>query len=395
MDSLIFSLRNLGRKRMRSFLTILSIAIGVSSVVIIGSIGQIGKATINQELGSLGLGSLSISADAKFTNQKMDETDLALLRDLPIVQSATPVVMEYSNARMRGLIANTVFWGVDGSKNPLISLKSEHGRLLNSMDSAGASNVCVVDKNMAKMFYNRDNIVGKQLEAMIGGRYVTLEIVGVVSSGGNLLQSLVGDMIPSFVYVPYTTIQRYTQDTSFEQIAVTLNDNVDTESASKQIVNTVNHRHNLTRGFKTEDIARQKETLNKIMELVTQILSAIAAVSLMVAGLGVMTVMIVSVHERTREIGIKKSIGASKGRILVEFILESLVLSILGSLAGLGTGLGVIIIGCSVFSLELTLDVPLILSCLFLSVIVGALFGAYPAALAARMRPVDALRTDY
>lgn len=394
MDSLIYVLRNLGRKRLRSFLTILSILIGVASVVIIGSIGQIGKQTISQELGALGLGSLSVSADSKFTSRRLDEYDLKSIRDLEFVESATPVVTHYSNAKMRGLVANTLYWGMDASKNPLISLKTLHGRSINEADCASVSHVCVVDVNMAKMFYNRENIVGKHLEAMIGGRYVTLEIVGVVSSGGSLLQSMVGDMIPSFVYVPYTTVQRYTGDTYFEQLAVTLRDGESQQKASGQIVSVLNRRHGLTRGFKTEDIARQKETLNNIMELITRILSAIAAVSLAVAGLGVMTVMIVSVHERTREIGIKKSIGASGARILFEFILESLVLSVLGSLGGLAAGVSILAAGCAVLSLDLTLDLPLIGACLIASLVIGAVFGAYPAAIAARMRPVEALRTD-
>ena len=107
-DSFVCSLRNLGRKRFRSFLTIASIAIGVASVVLIGSIGEIGKQTISDELNSLGLGSLTVSADQKFTRQKMDQRDLELIRNLPTVKSATPVVVDFSSIRMRGLVANAM-----------------------------------------------------------------------------------------------------------------------------------------------------------------------------------------------------------------------------------------------------------------------------------------------
>ena len=126
-------------------------------------------------------------------------------------------------------------WGVDCEGDQLISLKPQHGRLLNEADIAGASDVCVIDANVAQMFYKRDNIVGKYLDAMIGGSYVRLEIIGVAASGGNILQTMVGDVIPSFAYVPYTTIQRYTGDQAFEQIAVTLHDDSNSDAVAEQM----------------------------------------------------------------------------------------------------------------------------------------------------------------
>lgn len=393
-DSFVCSLRNLGRKRFRSFLTIASIAIGVASVVLIGSIGEIGKQTISDELNSLGLGSLTVSADQKFTRQKMDQRDLELIRDLPSVKSATPVVVNFSSIRMRGLVANAMLWGVDSEGDQLISLKSQHGRLLNEADIAGAADVCVIDANVAQMFYKRDNIVGKYLEAMIGGSYVRLEIVGVASSGGNILQTMVGDVIPSFAYVPYTTIQRYTGDQAFEQIAVTLHDDSNSDATAEQLTASVNRLHNINRGFKAENVSKQKETLNNLLGIVTVVLSSIAAVSLVVAGLGIMTVMTVSVNERTREIGIKKSIGATRGTILLEFLIEAFTISLIGSMVGVGGGLSVVWIGCALLHIPVSIDPGLIMISVLLTVGIGMVFGVYPATVAARMRPVDALRTD-
>lgn len=393
-DSFVCSLRNLGRKRFRSFLTIASIAIGVASVVLIGSIGEIGKQTISDELNSLGLGSLTVSADQKFTRQKMDQRDLELIRDLPTVKSATPVVVDFSSIRMRGLVANAMLWGVDCKGDQLISLKSQYGRLLNEADIAGASDVCVIDANVAQMFYKRDNIVGKYLDAMIGGSYVRLEIVGVAVSGGNILQTMVGDVIPSFAYVPYTTIQRYTGDQAFEQIAVTLHDDSNSDAVAEQLTASVNRLHNINRGFKAENISKQKDTLNNLLGIVTIVLSSIAAVSLVVAGLGIMTVMTVSVNERTREIGIKKSLGATRGTILLEFLIEAFTISLIGSMVGVGAGLFVVWFGCILLHIPVSVDPRLIAISIILTVGIGMIFGVYPATVAARMRPVDALRTD-
>ncbi len=395
LDSLVCSFRNLGRKKFRSFLTISGISVGVASVILIGSIGEIGKNTINQELQSLGLGSITVSADRKFTNQKMTEEDLNLIRENPNVKSATPIVMDYSSVRMRGLVANSVLWGTDRGENQIISLTPQYGRLLTQADVSSAAEVCIVDSNVANLFYKRENIVGKFLDAMIGGSYVRLKIVGVASSGGNLLQNMVGDVIPSFIYLPYTTLQRYAGEASFDQIAVTMLDNQNIEAVSEQIAALVNRQHNISRGFKADNISRQKETLDRVLGIITVVLSAIAAVSLVVAGLGIMTVMIVSVNERTREIGIKKSIGATQNTILVEFLIEAFTISLIGSVIGVAAGVLFTAIGCLAISLPVLINFHLIGASIGISVIVGIVFGVYPAMMAAKLHPVNALRIEY
>ena len=394
LDSLICSFRNLGRKKFRSILTISGISIGVASVVLIGSIGAIGKETINKELSSLGLGSLTISTDSKFTDIKMTEEDLESLREAGPVKEAVPIVVQYTNVKMRGLIANTVVWGVDDTEDQVISLEQKYGRMINKNDIASGSDVCVVDYNTAQVFYKRDNIVGKKLELMLGGQYVTLEIVGVAASGGNILQTMVGDMIPSFIYVPYTTVQRYMGDNTFSQIAVTLKDKEHIESDSEYLTAFMNRKYNIERGFKTDNISKQKDTLNNMLNIITMVLSSIAAVSLVVAGLGIMTIMIVSVNERTKEIGIKKSIGATKGIIMTEFLIEAFTISLIGSIIGVGTGMGLVWAGCMFLSIPMTIDFQMMIVSIVMSVAISVIFGVYPATLAAKLRPVDAFRTE-
>ena len=400
-DSFVCSIRNLGRKRFRSFLTIASIAIGVASVVLIGSIGEIGKGAITDELNSLGLGSVTVSADKKFTSLKMGEEDLALLRKSPQVESATPIVVSYSSIRMRGLVANAVLWGVDDGKNQVISLTPKYGRMLDAADIAGAADVCVIDSNVAELFYKRDNVVGKSLDAMIGGSYVRLEIVGIASSGGNILQNMVGDVIPSFAYLPYTTVQRYTGEDSFGQIAVTLRDSADIDAAAEQLSASVNRFHNIERGFKAENISKQKDTLDNLLGVVTIVLSAIAAVSLVVAGLGIMTVMIVSVNERTREIGIRKALGAKERVILSQFVVEAATTSALGGVLGIVLGYIVSMAANRILpmissSIDVTVSPSFnsIVVAFGISVGIGVLFGYLPAKRAARLNPIEALRYD-
>ncbi len=392
VDGLFYGFRNLRRKGGRSLLTVISIAIGVTSVVLIGSIGEIGKREIDQELSSMGLGSIAVSADQKLTTQKMDRTDLQLLQSYPDVQSAVPIVTQLSTIRMRGMIANAMVWGISEENTQLISLETRHGRKFREADLLGKADVCLVDSRVAELFYQRENVVGKTMDLLLNGNYVSFEIVGVVSSGGNVLQNLVGDVIPSFVYLPYTTLQKYTGDNTFQQIAVTVQEGRDTGTLSQQLQDAVNRQHQLKRGFKASDLSKQKDSLNRLLEIVTFALSSIAAVSLVVAGLGIMTVMVVSVQERTREIGIKKSLGATQGMILSEFLMEALLLSLAGSLIGLLVGIGGVGLGCLLLGIQMRLNFQLLLLSILVSIFTGVIFGAYPALLAAKMRPVDALR---
>lgn len=393
-DCIISGFRNLGRKKFRSFLTISSIAIGVASVVLVSCIGRIGHQAISTELGSLGIGSITVSADKKLTTEKMTADDLELILKNENVVSVSPLIATYGSIRMRGLVANAVLMGMNGESSGVVELTPKYGHMITQADVAAALDVCVVDSNAAKLFYGRENIVGKTLDAMIADSYVTLEIIGVADSGGSIMQSVVSDIAPSFVYIPYSTIQRYKGEQNFDSVAVTLVEECDVQAVSTQITAALNRRHNISRGFSSENVAKQKDALNNVLSIVTMILSAVAGVSLVVAGLGIMTIMVVCVNERTREIGIKKSIGAPSRVILVEFLLEALMISLLGSLCGIAAGLLITFAGCSIFGIDMLVDTNMLLVCIVVTIFVGVVFGAYPASLAAKMKPVDALRTE-
>jgi putative ABC transport system permease protein len=252
----------------------------------------------------------------------------------------------------------------------------------------------VVDQNVARAYYKRDNIVGKTVSIQFASGNRELEIVGVVSSGGNLLQGLIGEVVPCFVYMPYTTLQDYSGKDSFDQIAIKIKPGVDGDIAGEQIQNVLVDYTGVTGGFKAENMASQKEKLDSVLNIITVALSAIAAVSLIVAGLSIMTVMLVSVGERTREIGIKKSIGASRRSILTEFMVEAFAISVIGSLIGTAVGVLLIVIGCLPFGIPIRINGQIVLVCIAFSILVGVVFGVYPASVASKLKPVDALRCE-
>ena len=220
------------------------------------------------------------------------------------------------------------------------------------------------------------------------------EVVGVIKTGSGLLQNLIGDYIPNFLYVPYTTLQSVTGKNSFDQIAVRVEDNYDVDEAGQSIVSTLSNTTGISDGFLANNLVKQKDGLKSILNTVTVVLSAVGAISLLVASLSIMTVMMVSVNERTREIGIKKSIGARRSTILCEFLLEAIFISLIGCLIGVVVGIGISFFGASYVNISLQLRKDIILLAVGFSLLSGIIFGVYPAAKASRLKPVDALRIE-
>lgn len=388
------ALRNLGRKKFRTMLTIASIAIGVASVVLISIIGDVGKVAMNDELNGLGIGSISISVDKQRTDILLGEGDLSAISKLSDVESAVPIMMEYSSLSMRGLIANVAIWGIDSGVDQIFSLTPRYGKLFTKSDIASGANVCLVDTGTAMGFYERENIVGKQLRLLIAGKYTDFTVAGVVDSGGNAMQSLIGDYLPMFVYVPYSTMQRISGQNSFSQIAVKVKNNTEVDQTAASIVHGLEVKNSAKGAYTVENVAQQKDKLNNLMNIATTLLSAIAAISLIVAGLGIMTVMLVSVNERTREIGIKKSIGANRVVIMCEFLVEAFTISLIGSASGAGLGIVFAALGCAIIGAQLIVDMGMIIFVLSFAVVSGMIFGAYPSWMASKLKPVDALRHE-
>lgn len=325
--------QNLTRKKSRTWLTILSIAVGVASVILISSIGAIGTQTVNREIDELGIGALTVSSNSLGADQiALGEEHLNFLRIQSQVAEAVPVLTEKARVEMRGLLADGMIWGIDAGAKQIFNLDLQYGRLFRKEDILSGQKICLVDETMAQAFYHRENIVGKKLKISLDGHYGTFDIVGVVSSGGNILQNFIGEYVPSFVYIPYTSMQRTLGQNGFDQIALKVEEETNIDAFSEQIIRELEELEGKEGVFRAQNIAQQKEKLNHIMQLVSQILSTIAGISMVVAGLGIMTVMLAAVSERTREIGIKKSIGATKVDIIREFLIEAFALSLLGML---------------------------------------------------------------
>lgn len=393
LDYIKTGLINIFRNKLRSFLTISGISIGVLAVVIISSIGEVGTATINMELDNMGIGSVMVRTEEK-ANIPLDMNDVELLRSLGGVQFAMPLMSEWTYSELLGDETQCMAWGVDNNANKIISLEAIHGRLVNLDDMYLNKKVCVVDEAVAIKSYKRSNIVGKKIRLAINGAYEDFTVIGVVNSGVSVLQNVLGDFIPNFVYIPYTTLQEISGRTNVDQIVIKVQDTTDNSNISEQIIEMLDEKNGTTNGILVNNLLKQKSQLNTILGVVTIVLSLIAGISLVVSGLSIMTVMLVSVNERTREIGIKKSIGATNKAILMEFVIESALITMIGSLFGILVGLMLSVLGCVILGVAIIVNLKLVVMTMLLSILIGLLFGVYPAYKAATLRPVDALRYE-
>ena len=384
LDIITGSVRTLFRKRGRTILTLLGIIIGTASVILINNISSLGNSAFVNEVNSLGMGGLSVTL--KKQSAQLTHNELEEIRALPFVENAMPLMFESTDAYIRGKKSPVFLWGIDKGAKETVDLRLLNGRFLNSGDISSSSKACMIDSTLAKSFFGTERASGRTMVINSGSTGSEYRIVGVIKTGSGILQNMMGSYIPDFVYLPYTTMQENLGSSNYTQIAVRLKDNADSESAGAAIVKTIERSTGNKGAYTVTDLSKQKESISSLIDIFTLV------ISLFVAGLGIMNVMLVAVSERTREIGIKKALGAPKIYIVSEFLAEAALLTLIGCIAGIAFGTIASWIGAVVMGLTLKPDIGIMLTVTVFSLAVGVIFGIYPALKASKLRPVDALR---
>lgn len=384
---------NLWRKRGQVSLTVAGIAIGIFSVLVISAIGAAGQSVLGEELEKLGFDCITVSASQKELNC-LTADELTAVNALDEVAVAAPLNASIGKAVMRDYAGEVLVCGVDQNVSRIIQLKLKNGRLLQESDISAGENCCVIDENLAYSFYKRTNIVGKEMAVTVDQSTERFTIVGVVDGESNALRNLAGNYVPSFIYIPYTAHQSLTKSSCIDQLFVKASQGVSLDEAGERIAALLNSSTGYRNLYRYDNLAVQKERLDSILGGVTLVLSAIGGISLVVSGLSIMTTMTVSVRERTREIGIKKAVGAKTLHILREFMVEAVLLTMAGSLLGIAASEGLTLAAGKITGLPLAIHKEVVAVMLLFSAGIGAVFGVYPAKLASRLRPVDALRYE-
>jgi len=402
-ESFITAIDAILANRMRSILTMLGVIIGVASVIALMAIGNGFSEDITGEITSIGTNLINVSTD--FDNSggypalSLDDVQaLANPLNVPDVTEVSANVQGNQTVVGGGESMATTVAGVTANYLAMNNLeKFQLGDGLTQNDLDTAARVAVLGAGVASDLFGSEFPIGEQVR--ING--VGYEIVGVLEESGGGLAGNTDDT----VLVPLTTAQSrlYTDRTrSGEKIVSSITAQAaGTEQvtpAINQITATLRDQHNINYGdeddFTIFDQSSLLDTINTVIGSLTAFLGAIAAISLLVGGIGIMNIMLVSVTERTREIGIRKAIGALRRDILIQFLLESMVLSLLGGAIGIMLGWSISFLAGQLFDLTMAVDIGTVILSASFAAAVGLIFGIYPAWRASNLRPIEALRYE-
>ena len=400
---------------MRSFLTMLGIIIGVASVISIVTIGNSGKEYIIHKINEVGGESLSIGIkngdeENKYNIEGLTDDDIETIKKVDSVQYVSPLIGDVGELRSTDVPDGfATVNGVNSDYAYMSNFNILHGRFFSEEEYEARSKVCVVNYVTANRFFGTENPIGRTVDLTINNQMYTLKIIGVVKVKESTIMSPddVAEMASSYgmkldlnkmgnIFIPATMIMDAYGEDLYGSVSVTTYDIKDLDSAGEQAVSLLNARHNVEDDsvFEAKNMATLVDLLDTVINIFTIFISAVGAISLIVGGIGVMNIMLVSVTERTREIGIRKALGARTNVILVQFLTESVIICLIGGIIGLALGFGMSAIVAGYMGARIKFDIVTVLIALGFSMLVGVFFGIYPARKAAKMPPIEALRQN-
>ncbi len=402
LNTLLLALRSIRRNLLRSFLTILGIVIGVSAVITMVTLGHGATQAVQAQISSLGSNLLMVRTGQRqgpggggggggAPSFKEADAD-AILDQIGGIQAVAP------EGRIGvTVIANGRNWAtnVSGSSNAWFvtgNWKLASGRMFTDAEQQAGAAVCVIGETVRREIYGGTRGLGEQLRI----KQFSCEVIGVLASKG---QAAMGNDQDDTVLVPLHTLQRrVTGNQKVATLLVSMQEGSDSTRVKASLTQLLRERRKLADGdddnFNVLDTKQLAETISGTTQVMTTLLGAVAAVSLLVGGIGIMNIMLVSVTERTREIGLRLAIGALEREVLLQFLIEAVVLAALGGIVGIVIATAASMVLASVMNVPYVFDPTINLLSFVFSAGIGVLFGYFPARRAAQMDPIEALRHE-
>ena len=399
LENIKIAFQSIKANKMRSLLTMLGIIIGISSVISIVSIGDSMKGVMDDIYKDFGenravlyVGNIE---DFRSTDFFYNE-DINLLKERfkekllyisPSESLGSDVTLNRKTVKLRMLF-------IDSGYEKVQKVKMLYGRMINNNDIDRKSKVIVLEQNAALELFGEDNVVGETIRTKIDNNMEDLLVVGVYKKEESpILTLLQGQNMYEDSYIPYT--MPYSNNYGYYGLDIFVDSKYSSGFVGDEILNYIAKLKNRSpENYIYYTVEEEQTQVNSIVTGLSVAVAAIAAISLLVGGIGIMNIMLVSVTERTREIGIKKALGARTKDVLFQFLIESATLSALGGIVGTITGIGLVMLGGSFISIPIVVNPASIILAVAFAMIIGIFFGYYPAKKAANSDPIDALRYE-
>jgi putative ABC transport system permease protein len=398
-NTILLALRELKRNVMRSILTILGIVIGVAAVIIMVTIGGGATVQVQQQIASMGSNLLMVTPGKRLgpgqsTNTvpfKQADAD-AIFKEVDLIKAVAPVASQSVKAIFGNQNWSTQVTGTDNAYITVTNRSVKSGREFSDGELRSGAAVCIVGETVVKKLFGGQDALGQKIRL----EKISCEIIGILEGKG---QSTMGSDQDDVVIIPLSTFHRRiagNQDVAMMQVSV--RDGASTEKVQKDIQQLLRARRHLSPSdddnFNVMDMKEIAKMLTGTTQMMTALLSAVAAVSLLVGGIGIMNIMLVSVTERTREIGIRLAIGAFEREVLMQFLVEAVVLSSFGGLIGIILALASSVWLAGILGVPFIFNAGIVFIAFLFSAAVGVIFGYFPALKAARLDPIEALRHE-
>ena len=394
IEALKLAINNLLSYKVRSFLTMLGIIIGIGAVIMMSSLGAGMKENITGDLNKLGVGNFAIELDTSpgkeyKTEDLLTTRDIEYIKKIPNVTAVSPSSSTFTRSTVNN--KNKMFSGTGVTEDyfKIVNFDIIKGRKFLPDEYRKDGKYLIIDSSSADRFFPNENPIGKTIELELGKNKQVVTIVGVFSYN-------IGSGIPIIGLLPnqYLNFINGNQSDKFTSLQVKVNNANNLNEAMEMSRNYLKTRGSSTDTYRVSSLSQGLSQFNDILNMITLFISGVAAISLFVGGIGVMNIMLVSVTERIREVGLRKAIGAKTKDILVQFLIESIILTFFGGIIGIITGYGMALLIGMLVHVSPILSPFIVIICITVSTITGLVFGVYPAKKAAALDPMVALRVD-